>query len=588
MTDTATDRHPWRRRLGPTLGLALVLCVVGLLRVRLLGMPLERDEGVYAYIGWRLHHGEVPYRDVFTDKPPLGHLLYSGIVAAAGHRAMGIRVAALAWLLITTGVAYAVCRSCFNPYLSVLGAGVWGLSASLPTVSGPTFNLEMILMLPMWASVWAALRAVRRGSWRPWALAGVLAGTAFMTTQQAAPHAAFLGLWWVAAWWAHRHDWSWHRLVAGLGALAGGFLLVVGLVCAGIWAVGAWTEFVDGCWLYNIRTYAQRIPLASAWTIACARTRDLFVGHFVLFALAGFSFVSGLWRPGPARWCLGWLVCQTVAAAIDGHFYPHYFQLLLPPLCLGAVDGVDFLLQTHTVRPDQRPVVKATGFSAIALLVLVPLVSYAHYLFVQTPRQISRTMYGINPFPESQRVADYLQSRTDTSDEIFIYGSEPQILFLAARRSASRYVFVYPLTSRGQEHRQRRVIDEIRRRAPAYIVWVRVAGSQLWSPHADPLLEREMQRLGQGPYQLDGAVVIEPDTSLFYLGPDDLQSLPPHALKQAAVVLLVRRDRVPARRQHVRCPPPVAPLVPARARRPATDNSRPVCSAREWVGRRPR
>ena len=39
-------------------------------RAAYLDVPLERDEGEYAYIAQRALLGEVPYRDAFDQKPP--------------------------------------------------------------------------------------------------------------------------------------------------------------------------------------------------------------------------------------------------------------------------------------------------------------------------------------------------------------------------------------------------------------------------------------------------------------------------------------------------------------------------------------
>ena len=64
-------------RCGQTILLtaALILIVVGL-RVPLLPIPLERDEGEYAYIAWRLGHNELPYRDWVDQKPPAVFYVY--------------------------------------------------------------------------------------------------------------------------------------------------------------------------------------------------------------------------------------------------------------------------------------------------------------------------------------------------------------------------------------------------------------------------------------------------------------------------------------------------------------------------------
>ena len=59
--------------------LLLILAVVTAIRVRLWNMPLERDEGEYAYAGWLLLHGGIPYEQAFIQKPPM--VFYSYLLA---------------------------------------------------------------------------------------------------------------------------------------------------------------------------------------------------------------------------------------------------------------------------------------------------------------------------------------------------------------------------------------------------------------------------------------------------------------------------------------------------------------------------
>jgi len=42
-------------------GVTLVIIAAGLIRLRLLNVPLDRDEGEYAYIGHLLLAGALPY-----------------------------------------------------------------------------------------------------------------------------------------------------------------------------------------------------------------------------------------------------------------------------------------------------------------------------------------------------------------------------------------------------------------------------------------------------------------------------------------------------------------------------------------------
>lgn len=47
--------------------LLLALLATIALRWPLLEVPLERDEGEYAYIAWRISEGDVPYLDAFDQ-----------------------------------------------------------------------------------------------------------------------------------------------------------------------------------------------------------------------------------------------------------------------------------------------------------------------------------------------------------------------------------------------------------------------------------------------------------------------------------------------------------------------------------------
>src|SRR5437867_12453335 len=48
---------------------ASLILIVAAIRAPLLPIPLERDEGEYAYIAWRLAYDELPYRDWVDQKP---------------------------------------------------------------------------------------------------------------------------------------------------------------------------------------------------------------------------------------------------------------------------------------------------------------------------------------------------------------------------------------------------------------------------------------------------------------------------------------------------------------------------------------
>jgi len=61
--------------------------------------PLDCDEAAYAYIGHRVLHGDVLYRDLTENKPPLGYWIYTLAVALGGYNELTIRVMPIPYVL---------------------------------------------------------------------------------------------------------------------------------------------------------------------------------------------------------------------------------------------------------------------------------------------------------------------------------------------------------------------------------------------------------------------------------------------------------------------------------------------------------
>jgi hypothetical protein len=93
-------------------------------------------------------------------------------------------------------------------------------------------------------------------------------------------------------------------------------------------------------------------------------------------------------------------------------------------------------------------------------------------------------------------VAAFIAQNSGREESNFVYGSEPQIYCYAGRKSATRYIFVYPLMTAFADvaGRQQAALAEIRR-CPA--------GSDRHHRRADLVSEKSVQpaRSGQGHHQ---------------------------------------------------------------------------------------
>jgi hypothetical protein len=86
-------------------GCAAILAVAAVafvfVRAPFVSVPLERDEGEYAYIAQRLLTGEMPYRDAFDQKPPGVFLAYAGAFAILGQSVEAIHLFMYVWTAAT-------------------------------------------------------------------------------------------------------------------------------------------------------------------------------------------------------------------------------------------------------------------------------------------------------------------------------------------------------------------------------------------------------------------------------------------------------------------------------------------------------
>src|SRR5437870_11174885 len=124
--------------------------------------------------------------------------------------------------------------------------------------------------------------------------------------------------------------------------------------------------------------------------------------------------------------------------------------------------------------------------------------------------ELSRTRYGTNPFVEAPEIARYIQARTAANDRIAVLGSEPEIYFYANRRSATGYIYTYPLmesqpyASRMQEE----MMQQIETAHPKYVILVSVFASWLRRPESDTRILNWATRYTRYCYDQVGAAEI--------------------------------------------------------------------------------
>src|SRR5271154_6416608 len=92
----------------------VVLLFVAYIRVRLLEMPLERDEGEYAYAGQLILQGIPPYELAYNMKLPGTYYAYAAGMAVFGETTKGVHLTLLAANSLTIIFVFLLGRKLFG------------------------------------------------------------------------------------------------------------------------------------------------------------------------------------------------------------------------------------------------------------------------------------------------------------------------------------------------------------------------------------------------------------------------------------------------------------------------------------------
>ena len=116
--------------------LALILLLVISVRLRLLSLPLERDEGQSAYIGQLLLKGYAPFELAYNMKFPGTSIMYALIMSVFGQSAAGIHAGLLVINLGTVLLMFLAMRRFLGIEIAVFASACYALFTLSPAVLG--------------------------------------------------------------------------------------------------------------------------------------------------------------------------------------------------------------------------------------------------------------------------------------------------------------------------------------------------------------------------------------------------------------------------------------------------------------------
>jgi hypothetical protein len=505
-------------RFGWCLLAVIVFGLVLAIRIRLLGIPLERDEGEYAYAGQLILQGIPPYKLAYNMKFPGTYAAYALIMSVFGQTITGIHLGLLLINAAAVVLIFFLGRQLVNSTLGLAAAMSYAVLSVSPSVLGFAGHATHFVLLPVLGGTLLLFNSTDRQTFGRIFASGLLFGIGLLMKQPAFLFALFGTIYLVSSD-LHRRVRAKEILVRGLTFNAG-VILPLGITCLIFWRIGVFERF----WFWTIdyaRQYGSLVPFSQAPRFFLYSATEVIVGGWPIWILGGIGVAAGLWEQRTRTitvFLLGFLFFSALALCPGFYFRLHYFILVLPAVSLLAGVAISRLLDLVVGRSI---VVRLIPIFILGCALAWPILAERKFFFEASPAAASRMIYPESPFAESIRIAEYLREHTTRSDTIAVLGSEPQIYFYSDRHSATGYIYTYGLMEH-QEYAgqmQEEMIREIERAHPKFLISVVMPDSWLQRPESEQLIFTWANEYAAKNYTVAGFVnMVAPDKTDYYFG----------------------------------------------------------------------
>ncbi len=460
--------------------LGVFMLIIIFIRARFLGVPLERDEGEYAYMGQLLLNGYAPYEQAYNMKYPGTAIMYALFTSIFGATAKGIHTGLLVTNLVSISLVYLVAKNWMNKTAAIMSAVCFGVLSLGYQILGFALHATHFVTLFALAGAWLLLEAFKKERLSLYFWGGIFFSLSFIMKQSGM---FFMGFAFMAT--------SIHLFLNGrlfkpdgykkLAIITLGLILPFVIMLFWIYASGAFDKF--WFWTYTyLKEYGTYITFSRGIELFIIQIKNQLAGKYILYLVSILGFLTILFPKITSKetkiLMILFIIFSFLTVVPGLYFRAHYFITLLPALSICAGFFVENVSEQKLI---QSSISKTMGIGIIVLGCIVALAHDKEYLFKLKPNEISRNIYGLNPFPESGPIAKYIKSNSNEKDRIAVVGSEPQIYFLSERVSSTGYIYTYNMmeTHQFSEQMQKEMAKEIETNPPKFIVYVLVPTS--WS-----------------------------------------------------------------------------------------------------------
>jgi len=450
--------------------LAAAIAFVVAIRSHFIDIAFERDEGEYAYAGQLLLQGIPPYQYAYNMKLPGTYLGYAGIMAVFGESIRGVHLGLLLITVASMMSIFLLGDKLFGPHGGWPAAATYGLLSVSWSVLGPCGHATHFVVLFALAGAVLLYRGGERDSTLLFLFSGLLFGFAFLMKQPGLFFAMF-GFCWAAVTEISRQR---RQGLIRCGMLAAGIVLPFALTCLWLLLAGVFGRF--RFWTFGyVREYQAEMELDEVWNWFASSLTEVAEPNLPLWGISIGGMVAMYLIPGRRRqavFATGFTLAGLLAVVPGFHFRAHYFVTLLPGIALG-VGGAIAALHHLVVRCTGRErLATLLSVCAFAIYFIWSVSNHWGLLIGRPAQEVADEIYTNQGFSDFPEVGRYVEENSGPDDRVFVFGSEPQVYFHARRRSATGYIYLYPLLEEQSfaKRMQEEMIAEVEAARPLFFV----------------------------------------------------------------------------------------------------------------------
>lgn len=397
------------------------------------------DEGIYQAIGITLHDGGTIYKDAFDNKPPLLLLIYS-IFNSEQYLIRGL---SLIFGLISVWIFHFLARFLFpkkNNKLVFLITGLFAILFGLPLFEGNIANSENFMLLPIIASALLILLSLTKDSEdkRNTFLfsAGAILSLAFLIKIVAVFDLFAFFSFLIILNIKKYGKFSLKRIYF----LLLGFSIPVFITSIYFLITSNFRNFLNASLFSNISYVGIENSIFFPQDLLIVKS--IILGLFLLVIFRKRKYLSAT-----AIFILVWVGFSLFNGFFSQRPYTHYLLLLLPSFCL--LIGL---------------ILKEKKLQKLLTILLIFLLVSVHSNFLIYEKNLAYYMnfwdylWGkkntndyISFFDKravtDYKLANYINSRTEDSDLIYIWGNNAQVYKMTDKNPLHKYTVLYHVTS---------------------------------------------------------------------------------------------------------------------------------------------